>query len=434
VTAVGQRGEQDATTLRRRTPLGAVLVAYLVSVMCTAVSAVAIPWLVLSTTGSATSTGLVVFAEMAPYVVMQAIAGPWVERFGPRRASWSANLLAGLALLTVPGLYLAGHLGFGPLVAVVAVVGLLRGVADCGSAPLVPGTAELAGTPLERAAGLHASATQAGQLLGAPAAAVLLTFSSAPLVVAVGSCGFLGAAALIGFLVPNDVGTPHRDLQRPEPYARRLAAGLMFLARNRVLRALVVMIALTNLVSAGFVSVLLPSWVLAEQLPVAAVGTVAAGFGVGALVGSLTGAWIAPRANRWLLYSIAFLVGGSPLYFGLAALHATVPATVLAACCGLAMGCINPVVGAVQYEQIPREILPRVLGAVKASAWVGLPLGPVLTGLVTDQAGVRTALVGMGAAMLLFTLAPFVVPAFRQMNRAPLPRVRPRAGRRGSRR
>lgn len=414
MTAVDQH---PGTALRRRAPLTAVLVAYLASVACTAVSAVAIPWLVLSTTGSAAMTGLVVFAELAPYVAMQAIAGPWVERFGPRRASWAANLLAGLALLAVPGLHLAGHLGHGPLVAVVAVVGLLRGVADCGSAPLVPGAAELAGTPLERAAGLHASATQAGHLLGAPVAAVLLTFYSAPLVVAVGSCGFLLASALVGFLVPDDVGTPHRDQERPEPYVRRLAAGLVFLARNPVLRALVVMIALTNLVGSSLVSVLLPSWALAEQLPVAAVGTVAAGFGVGALAGSLAGAWIAPRANRWLLYSVAFLVGGAPLYLGLAVLDTIVPATILAACCGLAMGCVNPVVGAVQYEQIPRPMLPRVLGAVKASAWVGLPLGPVLAGLVTDHAGVRIALVGVGALMLTLTLAPFVIPAFRQMNR-----------------
>jgi MFS family permease len=416
VTAVAQR---SGTALRRRAPLTAVLVAYLASVACTAVSAVAIPWLVLSTTGSAGMTGLVVFAELAPYVAMQAIAGPWVERFGPRRASWAANLLAGLALLAVPGLHLAGHLGHGPLVVVVAVVGLLRGVADCGSAPLVPGAAELAGTPLERAAGLHASATQAGHLLGAPVAAVLLTFYSAPLVVAVGSCGFLLASSLIDFLVPDDVGTPQRDQERPEPYLRRLAAGIAFVARNPVLRALVVMIALSNLLGSSLVSVLLPSWALAEQLPVAAVGTVAAGFGVGALAGSLAGAWIAPRANRWLLYSVAFLLGAAPLYLGLAALDTVVPATVLAACCGLAMGCVNPVVGAVQYELIPRPMLPRVLGAVKASAWVGLPLGPVLAGLVTDHAGVRTALVGVGAVMLLLTLAPFVVPAFRQMNRTP---------------
>ncbi len=109
------------------------------------------PWLVRGTTGSATRTGLVVFAEMAPYVVMQATGGPWVERFGPRRASWLANLAAGMVLLVVPVLSVSGQLGYGALAAVVAAVvaavGALRGLADCGSAPLVPGTAALGGTP-----------------------------------------------------------------------------------------------------------------------------------------------------------------------------------------------------------------------------------------------------------------------------------------------
>lgn len=60
----------------RRLPLAAVLGAYLTSVTCTAVSAIAIPWLVLSTTGSATRTGVAVFAEMAPYVTDQAGVRP----------------------------------------------------------------------------------------------------------------------------------------------------------------------------------------------------------------------------------------------------------------------------------------------------------------------------------------------------------------------
>ncbi len=235
------------------------------------------------------------------------------------------------------------------------------------------------------------------------------------MVLVVGSCGFLVAATLVGLLVPPGAGAPDRGTVSPEPYLRRLATGITFVARNPVLRALVVMIALTNLVSSGFASVLLPSWAVAEALPVAAVGTVAAGFGIGALAGNVAAAWIAPRSNRWLLYSVGFLVGGSPLYFGLALAHGTVPATVLAACCGVAMGSINPIVGAVQYEQIPRSIMPRVLGAVKASAWVGLPLGPVLAGLLTDQVGVRIALTCVGTIMLVLTLAPFVVPAFREL-------------------
>ncbi len=176
------------------------------------------------------------------------------------------------------------------------------------------------------------------------------------------------------------------------------------------------MIAATNLLSAGFVSVLLPSWVRDGGLPVAAVGTVAAASGLGLLAGSLVGAWVAPRVNRWLVYAVGFLISGSPLFAGLALSHTLLPAAVTAACCGLAAGGINPIIGAVQYERIPAEMLPRVLGAVKASAWAGIPLGPVLMGALTDQAGVRPTLAIVGVVMFLLTLGPFVVPAFRLMN------------------
>lgn len=400
----------------RRLPLAAVLGAYLTSVTCTAVSAIAIPWLVLSTTGSATRTGVAVFAEMAPYVAMQALSGPWVERFGPRRASWLANLVAGLVLLLVPLLYASGQLGYSALVALVAVVGAVRGVADCGSAPLVPGTASLSRTALSRAAGLHASAGQAGNLLGAPLAAVLLSLLPAPLVLLVSGGGFVLASLLVGLLVPDEVGG---RTDAAEPYLRRIADGISFLARDPLLRALVVMIAATNLLNTGYLSVLLPSWVRDNGLSVAAVGTVAAASGVGALAGSLLGAWLAPRVNRWLAYAVGFLIGGSPLFVSLALSSSLLPVIVTAVCCGLAAGGINPIVGAVQYERIPAEMLPRVLGAVKASAWAGIPLGPVVVGALTDQAGVQPALVAVGVVMALLTLGPFVVPAFRLMNEPP---------------
>lgn len=408
-------------TRRRRLPLAGVLSAYVVSVTCLAISAIAIPWLVLSTTGSAASTGLVVFAELFPYVLMQAIAGPWVEKIGPRRASWLANLVAGLALLVVPALYLAEVLGYAALVIVVAAVGALRGIADCGSAPLIPGTARLADTPLERAAGLHASATQAGHLIGAPIAAVLLTFAVPPIVLAVSAAGFLLAALLVGLLVPSDIGAPTSDEANPEAYWRRLRTGLAFLAQEPVLRAVVLMVLTVNLLNAGFISVLLPSWVQEHDYPVAAVGTVATAYALGGLAGSLFGAWIAPRANRWVLYSFGFLLGASPLPLGLALTQAVPPMFVVALCAGLAFGGINPVIGAVQYERIPASQLPRVLGAAKATMWLGLPLGPVVAGVLVDGAGLSIALFVIGGAALLTTLLPFALRVFRDVNQRPAP-------------
>ena len=55
--------------MSRRTPLFGLLLADAISLCGTRVSMIAIPWLVLTTTGSAAQTGLVAFAELLPLVV-----------------------------------------------------------------------------------------------------------------------------------------------------------------------------------------------------------------------------------------------------------------------------------------------------------------------------------------------------------------------------
>lgn len=404
------------TTGKARLPLAVLLSAYLISVTCTAVSALTLPWLVLTSTGSPTRTGLVVFAEMGPYVVMQALAGPWVERIGPRTASWVGNSLAGMTLLAIPLLHLAASLRFGRLVILAAVVGGLRGLADCGSAPLIPATARLADVPLERAAGLHSSVSQGGYLVGAPVAGLLLTLLEPALVLVVSGLGFLAASAFVAVGVPRKVGQPDSELKPSGRYRMQLAAGFAFSYRDPVLRGLLLMLCTTNLVTSALSGVLLPAWVSERGLPVASLGAVTGTLAAGGLAGSLLGAWLGPRVRRWLTFAVGFLLGGGPLFLTLALSSSLWPGVVAAGLCGLAAGGINPIIGAVQYERIPAAMLPRVLGAVKAGAWMGIPIGPLVGGLVTSGFGVTTALFGFGSVFLLITLVPFLVPAFRMMD------------------
>jgi MFS family permease len=104
-------------------PFVALLGSYVISVAGTSMSAIAIPWLVLTTTGSAARTGLAGFAGMAPYVVTLALAGPLVDRVGPRRSFVWGNLVAALAVGAVPVTYAAGGLSLPVLLALVAVAG-----------------------------------------------------------------------------------------------------------------------------------------------------------------------------------------------------------------------------------------------------------------------------------------------------------------------
>ena len=88
--------------IKRHTPLVALLLVNAIACIGTRVSAIAIPWFVLITTGSATQTGLVAACELAPYVIVKALAGPITDRLGQRRVSIAADLASMIIIGLIP--------------------------------------------------------------------------------------------------------------------------------------------------------------------------------------------------------------------------------------------------------------------------------------------------------------------------------------------
>ena len=420
----------DTTVRARRAPFAGLLSAYVVSMLGTSMSELAVPWLVLTTTGSAGKTGLVAFAQMLPYVTMQALAGPVVDRVGLRRSYVWGNLTAAVAVGAVPLMYATGALSLGVLLGLVAIAGAVRGAADCANMALVPATARAGQIPLERAAGLNASANRTALLLGAPIAGVLVTVTNAATVVLVDAITFAVAAIVVALSVrgidpdaapsaPDLAGADNRArapsaLRR---YGQDLAEGVRFLGRDRLLLGIAAMVAVTNLLDQGLSAVLLPVWVRDELHSAAALGIIGGAMGLGSLAGNLAGAWLGPRLSRRALYSVGFLVGGAPRFFILAIASTLSPVLAVSFAAEVFSGSLNPVIGATSYERIPPHMQARVLGVIRASAWVGIPFGALFAGVLADATNVRLAIAISGAAYLLTTLAPFVFPTWRQMRR-----------------
>jgi MFS family permease len=404
------------TASRRRAPLYGLLSAYLISQTGTAMSALAIPWLVLTRTGSATQTGLVGFAEMAPYVLLQATAGPLADRVGLRRACVVGNAGAALIVCAIPALYAAGALKFGVLLALIAIAGAIRGIADAAASPLVPAMARLGAVGLERAAGLLSAANRTGLLLGMPLAGLLIGVTSAPTVVLIDGVTFAVAAILIAAFVPvaAEPVTDATDAMTPRRYAAELAEGLRFLRADRLLLGIVSMVAVTNLLNQALSSVLLPVWVRTRLHDASGLGFVGGAMSVGLLAGVLLGAWLGHRLPRRTTYAVGFLISGAPPLFALAFADSLPPVIAVCVVAGVAGGVLNPIIGAVSYERVPPALQARVLGAVKASAWVGIPIGSLTAGPLTGAVGLRAALLTTGAAMFATTLAPFVFPVWRE--------------------
>lgn len=184
-------------------PLISLAAATIASIGGTRLSAIAIPWLVLTTTGSPVLTGLVGMAELLPYVVAKALAGPLIDRTGARRIAIWSDCLSMVAVMLVPMLFWAGLMSIWLLLPAVAVIGILRAPSDAAKQALVPVVAASGHMPLERVTGiLGASDRLAGTLGAAGAGALIALLGPAPALLA-NAAAFLLSALLVGFGLPR---------------------------------------------------------------------------------------------------------------------------------------------------------------------------------------------------------------------------------------
>jgi MFS family permease len=438
----------------RRVPLYGWLTAQAISLLGTRVSMIAIPWLVLTTTGSPTRTGLVAFAEITPMVLLKAFGGPLVDRVGPRRMAINADVLSFLAVGMIPLLHHTGALTFPILLGLVAVAGALRGPGDAAGTALIPALVERAGVPYERATGLSSAIERGATMIGAAIAGGLVVAVGAANAVAVDAVSFAVCAVVLMLTTRGLVDrSPDRhelvEPAAPEPtsyaasestsyagpeaasyaaepaitssvrtsYAAELRAGWRFLRGDAVLMSLCVMVAVTNLLDLAWSSVLLPVWARDSGAGVGAVGLVFAVWGGASMLGSVVAAAYGARLPRFATYVVAFLITGLPR-FVLFALG--VPLWAILAMCaigGLSSGFLNPVLGAVQFERIPREMVGRVTSLTSALSWSLMPLGGVLGGILVSGIGLSPAQLAIGLAYFAATMAPALIPSFRGMNR-----------------
>jgi MFS family permease len=404
-----------------RRGLVGLLCATGVSTLGTRMSFLALPWFVLTTTGSATRTGLVAFAEMAPYVGVQALGGPMVDRLGARRVSIGTDVLAALFVGAVPALSSLHMLSLPLLGALVAVAGAMRGAGDSARDVLVPGVGELAEVPLERSSGLYDGVSRVATLVGAPLAGALVLVMSALGVLAIDAGTFAVSALVVCALVPQAAQPPPHPgdaVGAEASYVSSLAEGFRYLLNDRLLVAIAAMVLVTNFVDQAGGAVLLPVWAHDVAHSSLALGLLGGVFSLGAVGGNAVTTWLGPKLPRRITYAAGFFFAGAPRFLALALFTSASPVLGVMLLGGLGAGGINPILGAVEYARVPRHLQARVLGAVGASAWAGIPFGSLAGGLAVSAFGLRTALLAAAVIYGVTTLAPFVFPVWRQMDRS----------------
>lgn len=370
----------DTAPLRNRSVL-ALLAAEVISTTGAQMTWVALPWFVLTTSGSATRMSVVIAFEAVGLALTSLLGVRLLNRLGARRTMLLCDASRGPLMLVIPVLHWTGGLSFGVLVAVAFAVGGLTGPYFSAQRIIVP---ELLGEDqgvVSQAIALFQGATRVTLLLGPPVAGVLIGIIGAPAVLLVDAATYVVAVALIGLLVPSTTPTEADD------ESRSLRAGLRWVRRDPLIRAWRACLVVGDIAfQAIFIS--LPVLVVARyDANPRIVGVLFAAFGVGCVVGNVVSYRLVRRVDGLSLIMRVAMIQALPLWVLLYDVPAAVAVAALVAS-GLGNGLINPSLHAIITLRIPVALRPSVMSGLMSLHMIAMPIGILGAGPLLDAFGV----------------------------------------------
>jgi MFS family permease len=399
--------------LRRNRDFATLLVSQSVSAAGDAVSATAMPLLVFALTGSGLVMGVVGAVETGADFIMGTIAGAMADRGDRKRMMFGADL--GRAILTA--LIPLSDLVHGPTMLVILLVSgplaILRGFFRAGylsSMPNLVGRSQLA-----RGNGILETAFSASFIFGPALAGFLVTVIGPGPTLAVDAASF--AISSVGlFLI-------HRDLRAPtdRPPSRivdDIREGVVYVARNPVLRTVILLFATTSTVLAPVAAAMTFRIVRDLGQSPAAFGLTLTGLGVGTLAGSLYATRLGRDTNVGRVLVVAVLLMGAPL-IAAAAIGSLPMLVALTALSGAGEATLTVVYISVRAANSPDELLGRIASTARTAALGLMPIGSLIGGILIDSVGGTGTLVIIGLSMCVLALGFSQVDALRAASLAP---------------
>ena len=398
----------------RRIPIIALFTANAISNVGNVLAAIAIPWFVLQTTGSAAQTGITGFFTILPVVVAGFFGGTLVDRLGYRRTSIVADLASGVTVALIPLLHFTIGLEFWQLMVLVFLSGLLDTPGMTARQALLPDLAAQAGMPLERATSLAQVVQRGSRLVGAPLAGVLIAAVGTTNVLWLDALSFLISAILVAAAIKIEAAA--KGTIAGAHYFDEVQDGLRFMRQHRLVLSMIIIVMITNFLDAAFSGVLLPVYMNRVFGSAVNLGLFVGVMSGGSVVGGLLYGAIGHRLPRFITFVASFVL--TSLYAWAFAFFLPFPAMLAAAAlAGFGAGPLNPIIGAVLLERVPSNMRGRVLGTIQAGAWMTMPLGVLIAGVLTEWLGLQPLLLALAATYLLATLSMLLIPSLRELDR-----------------
>ena len=391
-----------------------------ISVIGDALYTVALPWLVLTTGGSAQELGIVLAAYGIPRAASM-LAGGWLsDRLSPRRVMLIADAVRLLLVGLLAVIAMGGHPTLWQLCAIAVPLGAFGGAFLPASQSILPET--LSSNQLQAGNGLMMASRQGANLIGAAGAGVIVAALTSAAALAIDALTFLVSAVSLALMRTTHhakPGTGKQEAGRKNPVSSvqeqtEQISLWRFLRTSRLIQGTLLTFILIGLVSGGLIEVALPALVHGPlHGNASAYGIILASWGAGALGGAVLAGALGKLKHKGLIMLLAGLL--------MAAMLALLPTWGVpgAVGCMLISGVAGSIVNVVLFTAIqlaiPRYLMGRVMGLLLFGSFGVYPLSVTLSGVLSNQLGPASFFPFSGLLLALAMLFGMTQRALREI-------------------
>jgi MFS family permease len=357
-------------------------------------TAIAVPWFVLTLTGSAAQTGLTAAVTLLPSVVMSFFGGAIADRVNAKRLSIFSDVMSGATVALVPLLYLLDVLTFPLLLLLMFLGAVFDTPGHTARSTMLPRLAERASVPLERINSAFGVSQSVSAIIGAVASGLLIGILGATNVLWFNAAAFTISALAMTLFVPDlGVNPPSGSSLMGD-----VKAGFHYVRENSLIRTIILAGVVVNAMYSPIFGVIMPYYAKTVFNSATALGIIAASYGAGTLVGSLSYGFIGERVPKRTQVIASATLLSLPIS-GLIAIPSFGWTIAIIAVCAIGSGLINPLLVTIVMKETPQHMLGRVMGVISAGMMVAAPLGMIAVGPVLDAIGLRGTFIAIAVIL-----------------------------------
>jgi predicted MFS family arabinose efflux permease len=371
--------------------------AELVSALGSRMTALAMPWFVLTTTGSPTRMGIVAAVELLPVALLGVLSAPVVQRLGVRRSMLLCDLACAVLTAALPLLHLLGLLSFPLLLVIAFAVGSFSTPYITCQRLVVPVAFEGEEVRQTQANSLITGATQLASLVGPLVAGALIALVGTLTLLWIDAVTFVLSAGLLWRGLPRDA--------RPDVPSHPVGAlaGARFVLRN----PLVLRVSLVSLIAGTVFPALTTTFpVYARSVGTGGpeiAGVLLASFALGSLIGVVWVIRLAERLNTFQMTAIGGVLVALPLW-GIALSPPWWCCAAMLMISGAFIAMMSSPLFTLIMSETPDDARAQTVAFLMTMNLLAAPLGCALAGPAIERIGV-TGVVAIVAASMSFAAA-----------------------------